>query len=528
MTKLLLRLIISLFLLSGAAWADSIITNYNGGGTGKVNQITHYDNNNNKIAAIEGSILKVGSTFYMIGDYHGCGFDWTRTSPWCGARVYSSTDLKYWTDLGFLFDASTSAWQDRCAGGQGGGASACFAPKMVFNVSSGKYVLWLNQYGSPPDTAGQNNFVMLCDQPYSTPETIDTNCALQTNPSGFANSPVEVPMLWIDAGGQGYAVWSNLNTREIWAQALNADYTDATGPATDTGLSGEAPFMFARSGVYYVGVGALCTLCIEGSELRYVKASSALGTYNASTVLNANSCNGQPRQVDVIDAGGGNITYLYSADQYDGYMNAGLSNIYFQPLTFTGSDIDSFTCQTTVTIPGLTENPFPAQSPVPDQTDLAYGNSQDHCVVNDQIWRGQIIKPMVTPLAYVDMGLGQNGVGVNGDLTVQLTTLDGSNNPATVLASQTITGPTMSWSSVWTRITFNYAVTPGASYGLVIKGSNTLGCFTSVMAQPGQAAQYPAGGYHYTLNGGSTWTDQPPVAVIFSSYGPALVGGWRR
>lgn len=455
----------------------------------------------------------------MIGDFHQCGFDWTIPSPWCGARVYSSTDLKYWTDLGYLFDASTTAWQNRCAGGQNG-PTACFAPKMVFNASSGKYVLWLNQFGNPPDTAGQNNFVMLCDQPFSTPATIATNCVLQTNPSGFANSPVEVPALWIDAGGQGYAIWSNLNTREIWIQALNSTYTDVTGPATDTGLNGEAPFLFARAGTYYAGVGSLCSLCVGGSQLSYSKASSALGTYNSSTVLNANSCNGQPRQVDVIDAGGGNITYLYSADQYDGFNNAGLSNIYFQPLTFTGTNIDTFTCQTTVTIVGLTEVPFPPQNPVPDQTDLAYGNSQDHCVVNNQIWREQIIKPTVTPLAYVNMGLAQNGGGVNGDLTIQLTTLDGSNNPLTVLASQTITGPTMLWSSVWTRVNFNVAVTPGTSYGIVIKGSNTSGCFTSVMAQPGQAAQYPAGGYHYTLDGGSSWTDQPPVAVIFSSFAP--------
>lgn len=56
----LLRVILALIFSIGLAKADSVVTNYNGGGVSKLNQITHYDNNNNKIDAIEGSILKVG------------------------------------------------------------------------------------------------------------------------------------------------------------------------------------------------------------------------------------------------------------------------------------------------------------------------------------------------------------------------------------------------------------------------------------------------------------------------------------
>jgi hypothetical protein len=61
------------------------------------------------------------------------------TSPFCGFKCYSSTDLKVWSDEGYLFDATTHSWQSRCAVD-----GACFRPKVLRNPHKQEYILWIN------------------------------------------------------------------------------------------------------------------------------------------------------------------------------------------------------------------------------------------------------------------------------------------------------------------------------------------------------------------------------------------------
>ena len=497
----------------GAAFIT--VNNFNGLGTSIGDQISHYDVSQNRIDAHAGMILQVGSTFYQYGESYGCGFVWQSSSPFCGFKVYSSTDLLNWTDQGFLFDGTTSFWQTRCAGNSGTGDGGCFRGHMIYNAANNDYVFWFNQAANASSPAPDSYFVFVCSSPTG-------GCVKQTDPSGLAFGTDNGDYaIYVDVGGTAYIAYSH-NLNHIYTQALNANYTDGTGSATDTGATGEGVAMFSRAGTAYVLYGNLCGYC-TGVDTSYVSASSFLGTYGAITTLNSNSCGGQERSVDVITANG-QITYLYSSDQWTGEYNEARANIYYQPLSFTGSAINTFPCATSVTVAGLTQqNPTP---PVTDQTSVALDRYNDSKLTN-ALWRMQTFVPTQTTLDHVIMPLGQtcNGsnvctpAGLGGNLTVLLTTLDGSHNPVTTLASVVLTNSDLSWSQTAISLPLTVSgLSAGTPYGLVVQVSGTQNG-GSVALQDGTAPNtYPSGVERYSTDGGSTWTSETGAALMFSTY----------
>jgi hypothetical protein len=79
----------------------------------------------------------------LYGTSYDCGCGLLQPSaPFWGSEAYASPDLVHWRDEGFLFDAATPRWQERCAeAGRGAygfgyddanpypGGSAWYAPR---------------------------------------------------------------------------------------------------------------------------------------------------------------------------------------------------------------------------------------------------------------------------------------------------------------------------------------------------------------------------------------------------------------
>lgn len=99
------------------------------------------DTNGSLLDSHDGKLYHFGDKYYFYGTAYSCGFRWRTadfTSPFCGFKSYSSTDLLTWEDEGFLFDAQTEYWQTMCAD-----TAACFRPKVLKNPNSDEYIMWM-------------------------------------------------------------------------------------------------------------------------------------------------------------------------------------------------------------------------------------------------------------------------------------------------------------------------------------------------------------------------------------------------
>jgi hypothetical protein len=120
---------------------SSRFINFDGAG----NRLTRFDVDGHAIDLHGGEIDEVDGTYYWYGEHYSCGYQWiTPGAPFCGFKVYSSTDLEHWKDRGFLFDPKTDLWQAWCDGR----ASGCFRPHVERSPATGRYVLWINAYNS--------------------------------------------------------------------------------------------------------------------------------------------------------------------------------------------------------------------------------------------------------------------------------------------------------------------------------------------------------------------------------------------
>lgn len=119
--------------------ADLVISNFDKEG----HQIIRYSNVGDALDAHDGEIAFFNGIYYLYGTSYDCGFEWqNKNAAFCGFKVYSSKDMRNWTDRGFLFNAQTKVWQTRCNGNTYG----CFRPHVIYNKQTKKYVLWINVY----------------------------------------------------------------------------------------------------------------------------------------------------------------------------------------------------------------------------------------------------------------------------------------------------------------------------------------------------------------------------------------------
>ena len=88
------------------------------------------DTSGTAIQAHGGDLLKVGSTYYWYGEDHTNGY------PSETVSCYSSTDLMNWKFENHSI--STAASGDLAAGG------VVERPKVIYNASTAKYVMWMH------------------------------------------------------------------------------------------------------------------------------------------------------------------------------------------------------------------------------------------------------------------------------------------------------------------------------------------------------------------------------------------------
>jgi hypothetical protein len=490
---------------AGPYW--STLTNFNAQG----GQVTRFDTNGNAVDAHDGHIALFDGVYYLYGTAYGCGFVWRSAgAPFCGFKAYSSTDLVHWTDLGFLFDATTAVWQTRCDGSTYG----CFRPHVVFNQATGKYVLWINTY----DNSVEYRVFTSASPAGPFVEEAEPVLASTGAPGAVTNGDEG---LFVDDDGTAYVAYTNWATGgRISIEQLDPTYLTGTGHQA-TGLtagSTEAPAMFKRNGTYYVTYSdPNCGYC-SGTGLSYVTATSPLGPWSAGTKINANSCGGQPSFVSTLTLPVG-TTYLFGSDLWTGSGNEATANFYWAPFTFSANGaIDAVTCQDSVQVPTIMAG---SQSPAPPGEDNSSGvdGFTAFCDIGAAIERSQSFTATRSgTLSSVSFTSFQSGNPTSG-LQIDVYQTDSSLRPTgAALSSATVPPSSISWAPDNVTIAPNVPVVAGGHYAIVVHSSATSGCYGMAHRD---ASPYPGGAEAYSNNGGATFSVEPSRTLKFET----VIGG---
>jgi hypothetical protein len=484
----------------------STIRNFDAAG----NQTVRFDTRGNAVDAHDGVIDVFNGTYYLYGTAYDCGYQWRRAgAPFCGFKVYSSSDLVHWTDRGYLFDPTTSLWQTRCNGATYG----CFRPHVVYNTSTQTYVLWVNVYDN---RVGFRVFTSASPTGPFTEAAVPTLAVNNDAPVAGVNNGDHA--VFVDDDGTAYLAYTDWRTGgDIVVERLNAGYLSGTGSYVRFGQSAtEAPAMFKRNGIYYVTYSdPNCGYC-GGTGTSYRTASSPLGAWSAATKVTTNSCGGQPAFVSPIPTSSG-TAYLYASDLWNnGSTNEALANYFWTPLSFgSGGAIQPITCSASFSL-NLASGSAGSQQPSPDadQGDGVDG-FQSWCDIGRNIARIQTFVPSrsgtLTSASYTTYQSGDPDAG----LELQIFQANTAFQPTgSALFDTVIPVSSIGWAPRDLTVYPNIAVTAGVRYGIVVKSSNTTGCYGMVH---NDSSPYPGGGEGYSSTTGATFTAEAGRSTKFST-----------
>ena len=323
-----------------ASVASASVNNYNP----SQNQIQRFDTSGNAIDAYDGKIEKFNGIYYLYGTSYSCGYQlMVASSPFCGFKSYSSSDLVNWTDKGLLF--SPVSWQSNCVNGKYG----CYRPHVLFNAATGKYVLWFNSY----DNA--SGFHVLTS---SSPTSGFVETTTVTSPLGdygydgpYQNGDFD---LFQDSDGSAYIAYTTRLVSDITLpnhilriQKLNSSFTDGVGPLIDADTNGgvEAPSLTKRGNTYYLVYGPECAYCGHTPTV-YQSTTDITQWSGARTEISSDSCGGQSSFVSKVGS-----DYIYGSDLWATYndpnitTNQSLANYFWKKLSFTNNSIDPIGCE---------------------------------------------------------------------------------------------------------------------------------------------------------------------------------------
>jgi hypothetical protein len=473
---------------------QTTVTNFDAAG----HQVVRLDTRGNAVDAHDGHIALFDGLYHLYGTSYDCGYRWRQAgTPFCGFKVYTSTDLVHWADRGYLFDPTTTTWQTRCNGSTYG----CFRPHVVHNASTGQYVLWVNVYDN---SVGYRVFTSASPIGPFTEAAVPTLAVNNNAPVAGVNNGDHSVL--VDDDGSAYLAYTDWRTSgDIVVERLDASYLSGTGAYTRLHQSAtEAPALFKRNGLYYITYSdPNCGYC-GGTGTSYRTATSPLGTWSAATKVTTTSCGGQPAFVSAIPTTTG-TAYLYASDQWNNAdPNEALANSYWAPLEFTANGaISPITCQATISL-ALSTGAADTQRPSPD-LDQSGGVSgyQSWCDIGRNIARVQTFVAgrtgTLTSASYATYQQGYPDAG----LQIAIYQAGAGFQPTgAALYSTTLPASSIGWAPRAATVYPNIPVTAGTRYGIVVRSANTTGCYGLLH---NDAAPYPGGGEAYSSDSGATF-----------------------
>lgn len=308
-----------------------------------------YDVLGARLDAHDGTVVQdPAGTVWLFGTSYGCGFQLGLASPWCGVRVYRSTDLQTWAPAGAVggilaFDPYGPGWQSRCSGDHFG----CFRPH-VARRPDGTWVMWVNVAHS---TAGYAVLTAAAPGgPYTEVPTpprlaVSDGSVMPFGDEDITADPARPGVAWvaytvIDHSGGG-------SVHDIAVEQLDPTWTTGTGRYVRLHRTlVEAPGLFSRGGRWYlVYSDPACPYCVTSAG--WAHAPSPLGPWTAGPAK-LTACVGQPADVSRLRRPSGTDVWVYQTDRWAQgttlVRNQYRANNYLAPLAFTADGSPTHTC----------------------------------------------------------------------------------------------------------------------------------------------------------------------------------------
>ena len=269
-------------------------------------------------------IVKVGSTWYAYGENKAGETD--SNTSFQSIPCYSSTDLSSWTFRGNALTVQSS--------GDLGPNRIVERPKVIYNASTGKYVMWMHIDNANYSEAKAGVAVS------STPCGPYTYLG-SSQPLGFQSRDMG---LFQDTDGSAYLL-SEDRANGLRIDRLSADYQSVVSAGSANGgsvaLLGdyEAPAMAKANGTYYL-MGSHLSGWFTNDDV-YATATSPGGSWSAFrnfAPAGTHTYNTQSANIIPVTGTAG-TTYIYAGDRWT-TSNLGASPLVWLPLTLSGGTVN--------------------------------------------------------------------------------------------------------------------------------------------------------------------------------------------
>ena len=510
---------------TGPTSIDVTLSNWTKSGWQVVTQDIAGDN----VDAHDGDLHWFDGTFYLYGTSYDCGWAWNGGSTWCGVNVYTSSDLRHWSQGKAAFPL-TPKWQSaaRC-----GGPNGCFRPHVVRSPNSGLYVMWINRGPAGGDDTNASYYTLTSQSPGGPFVETPTTPALCKH---TGNGDVS---LFVD-GTTGYAVYTAFgdastscptaqragSSNRIGIEKLDPTFTTSVDSshascpsdpcASNTTFAWLSPqsnyengYVFRRSDAYYVVYQDTCPYCndqltdpTDGHENVYYRAAqgspfnlASASPHDISAAQRTgrpgsdNACQGQISFIADVPNGAGDHAFVYVSDLWDDAVagtkgSQAQANFMWEKLTF-GPDgsIAPLTCpnQTTVSVPAPT-------TPAPTLAGLSTWGTpyNDFCDIRGAVKRAEVFEipttgtlTDVSTVVYRSNGRSnppsfvQVDGNADGHLLVELFATSGGLPTGAALASLSLASEMVPFGRRRVSLHPNRSVMKGGSYALVLSSPDT-------------------------------------------------------
>jgi hypothetical protein len=274
-----------------------------------------------------GGMLKVGSTYYMVGEQRiGHLFD--------QVSMYSSTDLVNWTFRNDILSAESDPDLS---------PSNIERPKVIYNAEYDHYVLWAHKENGV-DYGDAEVAVAVSD-------TVDGDYDYRGSfrPLGYDSRDMT---LFVDSDGTGYLISAADVNYDLNVYRLTDDYLaiDELVHVFD-GYHREAPAVFQRNGVYFLVTSGATGW--NANQTQYATTTNfPEGAWSGwSNAGNATTFGSQPTFVTTVSGTAG-TSYLYMGDRWGPQWGGKPmdSEYVWLPISFPSSRSMSLTWYSTLNI----------------------------------------------------------------------------------------------------------------------------------------------------------------------------------
>ena len=328
---------------SGSAGSASAGMASAGGALGttlpQVNGVQWADTSGKPIQAHGGGMIKVAEYYYWFGENRNANGSFYAVSS------YRSRDLRNWEFRSHALRSTSHAELD---------PANIERPKVVYNASTGKYVMWMHwengvDYGEARAAVATASSV---DGDYAYQGSFRPFVASDVMDHGKPGYMSRDCGLFVDDDQKAYFISASNENYDLNLYLLTPDYlkVDKLAAVLFKGGHREAPALFKRNGTYFLLTSGATGW--DPNQASYATSSSLTSGWSAlKNVGDANTFYSQSTYVLPVEGSAG-TGYLYLGDRWAGAWGGRVndSTYLWQPITFPSATSMSMSWNNTLSI----------------------------------------------------------------------------------------------------------------------------------------------------------------------------------